>query len=201
MSIKGIVFDKDGTLFDFQSSWGASTFDFLFSLSDGNSSTLDALGYALKFDLKQKVFLSDSIFIAGTARQTMDLIRPIIPRKTEFDIVTAQQLHYSNLEQRPVKDLHKILKRLSDLGYLMNIATNDLEAATVSQLEKVGIANFFIEIIGSDSGYGAKPEPSQLQAISRMIGLEPAEIVMVGDSANDMVAAKSANCRALGVLT
>ena len=201
MSIKGIVFDKDGTLFDFQSSWGASTFDFLSSLSDGNSAILEDLCHVLKFDLEHKVFLLDSIFIAGTARQTIDLLRPIIPKKTEADILTEQQFHYSNLEQRPVKNLHNILERLNDLGYLMSIATNDLEAITISQLKKNNIYNFFIEVIGSDSGYGAKPEPSQLLAISRKIGLEPSEIVMVGDSTHDMIAARRANFRAFGVLT
>ena len=201
MSIKGIIFDKDGTLFDFQSSWGASTFDFLFSLSDGNPETLKNLGHALKFDIEQKIFFPDSIFIAGTAKQTIDLIKPIIPKKTEADILTEQQFHYKNLEQRPVKKLHKILERLNDLGYLMSIATNDLEAVTISQLKKNNIYNFFIEVIGSDSGYGAKPEPSQLLAISQKIGLKPSEIVMVGDSTHDMIAARRANFRAFGVLT
>ena len=201
MSIKGIVFDKDGTLFDFQSSWGSSTFNFLSSLSDGNSATLEDLGHALKFDLEQKIFFPDSIFIAGTARQTMDLLRPIIPKKTEADILAEQQFHYTNLEQRPVKNLYKILKKLSDLGYVLNVATNDLKRPTISQLKQVDIADFFIEIIGSDSGYGAKPESSQLLAISRKIGLEPSEIVMVGDSTHDMIAARRANFRAFGVLT
>ena len=131
----------------------------------------------------------------------MDLIRPIIPKKTETDILAAQQFYFSNLKQRPVKDLYQIIKDLDKLGYLMNIATNDLEAATVYQLEKADIANFFIKIIGSDSGYGAKPEPTQLQAISQMIGLEPSEIVMVGDSIHDMLAAKKAHFKAFGVLT
>ena len=201
MRIKGIVFDKDGTLFDFQSSWGAATFDFLVSLSDGDSSTLNSLGEALEFDLQRKIFFSESIFIAGTAQETMDRLQPIIPKKTEADILTAQQFHYSNLEQKPVKNLHKILKRLYQLGYLMSIATNDLEASAISQLKKSGISEFFTEIIGADSGYGAKPEPFQLLAISEKIGLEPLEIVMVGDSTHDMIAARRANFRACAVLT
>ena len=201
MSIKGIIFDKDGTLFDFQSSWGASTFDFLSSLSDGNSTTLEDLGHALRFDLKQKVFFPDSIFIAGTARQTMDLLRPIIPNQTEGDILEKQQLSYSNLEQIPVKNLHGILKQLNDLGYLLNIATNDLKDSTLTQLKKFDIANFFIEVIGSDSGYGAKPEPSQLLEIARAVGLKASEAVMVGDSVHDMIAARKANFKAIGVLT
>ena len=201
MRIKGIVFDKDGTLFDFQSSWGLATFDFLIGLSDGNSSTLDSLGQALGFDLQQKIFFPDSIFIAGTAQETMDKLKPIIPKKTAEDILTAQRFHYSNLEQKPVKNLDKILKRLNQLGYSINLATNDLEASAISQLKNSNISEFFAEIIGADSGYGAKPEPSQLLAISKKIGLEPSEIVMVGDSTHDMIAARRANFRACAVLT
>jgi phosphoglycolate phosphatase len=131
----------------------------------------------------------------------MDLLRPIIPNQTEADILAKQQIYYSNLEQRPVKNLHKILKQLSDLGYLLNIATNDLKDPTLAQLKKIDIANFFIEIIGSDSGYGAKPEPSQLLEIARTIGLKASEVVMVGDSVHDMIAARKANFKAIGVLT
>ena len=83
----------------------------------------------------------------------------------------------------------------------MNLATNDLEASAISQLKSSGISKFFTEIIGADSGYGAKPEPSQLLAISEKIGLEPSEIVMVGDSTHDMIAARRANFRACAVLT
>lgn len=201
MCIKGIIFDKDGTLFDFQSSWGTSTFNLLLSLSDGNSAILEALGKALKFNLKQKVFYPDSIFISGTARQTMALISPIVPKKSEADILAAQKFHYSNLKQQPVKDLYKILNHLSELGYLLNIATNDLETSTISELKEVGVYKFFNSIIGADSGYGSKPEPSQLIAISQIISLESSEIIMVGDSVNDMVAAKKAHFTAIGVLT
>ena len=56
MNIKGIVFDKDGTLFDFQSSWGETTFKFLRRLSNGNIDVLAKLADELQFDLNKKVF-------------------------------------------------------------------------------------------------------------------------------------------------
>ena len=56
MTIKGVIFDKDGTLFDFQQSWANSTFEFLLTLSANNPHKLNDLARLLKFDIAHKKF-------------------------------------------------------------------------------------------------------------------------------------------------
>ena len=201
MNIKGIVFDKDGTLFDFQSSWGNTTFKFLQTLSNGNIDVLAKLADELQFDLNKKVFYPKSIFIAGTTGETINLIKALMPEKKEEDILAMHAESYSNQKQVPIKDLFNILQNLHDAGYLMSVATNDLVGPTIFQLREANILGFFTYVIGADSGYGAKPSPTQLRELEKRKGLKPSEILMVGDSTHDMIAANRAGFRSFSVLT
>ncbi len=56
-------------------------------------------------------------------------------------------------------------------------------------------------IIGYDSGYGSKPGSGQLEAFLRKTNLSPKEVLMVGDSIYDLVAANKINMPCLGVLS
>ena len=201
MKIKGIIFDKDGTLFDFQSSWGDATARFLKELSDGNLGILNAFAEALKFDLNKKIFLQGSVFIGGTNDETLNLLHSIIPTKTREEVMNIHTDCYLNQKLIPVTNLFRVLKNLSEKGYLMSVATNDLENSTVTQLREAKILNFFTTIIGADSGYGSKPDASQLIEIMKRMGLDPLEMVMVGDSIYDMIAGRSAGLTSIGVLT
>ena len=201
MNIKAIIFDKDGTLFDFQNSWGDTTFEFLKILSGGSAHLLNKLANELNFDLNQKIFHPESIFIAGTTDETITLLQPLIPEKSHNNIRAIQTYCYANQKQIPVKNLFNILQNLYEEGYIMSVATNDLEEPTITQLKDAKILNFFSDVLGADSGYGAKPEPSQLIELKRRKSLKSQEILMVGDSTHDLIAAQKAGFRSFGVLT
>ena len=83
MNIKAIIFDKDGTLFDFQNSWGDITFEFLKILSGENTDLLNKLANELNFNLNQKIFHPESAFIAGTTDETITLLQPLIPEMSK----------------------------------------------------------------------------------------------------------------------
>ena len=83
----------------------------------------------------------------------------------------------------------------------MSVATNDLEGPTKTQLKNAGILNFFSDVLGADSGYGAKPEPLQLIELKRRKRLKSHQLLMVGDSPHDLIAAKNAGVKSFGVLT
>ena len=56
-------------------------------------------------------------------------------------------------------------------------------------------------IIGYDSGYGSKPETGQLEAFLRKTNLLSQEVLMIGDSTYDLVAANKISMPCLGVLS
>lgn len=67
-AIKGLLFDKDGTLFDYQTTWGPWATGFIADLSKGDPHLRDVIAGALEFDL-----------IAGTFRPERAELAPPVP--------------------------------------------------------------------------------------------------------------------------
>ena len=77
----------------------------------------------------------------------------------------------------------------------MAVLTNKPGGATRQIIARLGLARFFREVIGGDSAMGRKPDPAALLHLSRASGIEPSEILMVGDSAVDLETARRAGTR------
>ena len=73
--IDGVIFDKDGTLFDFRSSWGAWTETMLGELAT-NPDTARRLGLVLGYDLATRQFLPGSPVVAMTTPEIADILHP-----------------------------------------------------------------------------------------------------------------------------
>ena len=78
MKIKAILFDKDGTLFHFNDTWGPWFYDILVQLSNGDNNLLKKLSYLLKFNLNDRIFETGSPFISGTEDETIRIINHLI---------------------------------------------------------------------------------------------------------------------------
>ena len=78
MNIRGLIFDKDGTIFKFQESWGKWCDSFLKELSDGDIEILNKTAASLGFSLTEKKFFSDSPFVAGTFENNINRLERVI---------------------------------------------------------------------------------------------------------------------------
>ena len=74
--LRGILFDKDGTLFDFQATWGNWARDLLHRLAGEDTARAQAMAEALRFDLASGRFDRASPVIAGTGDEVVDLLAP-----------------------------------------------------------------------------------------------------------------------------
>jgi phosphoglycolate phosphatase len=81
------------------------------------------------------------------------------------------------------------------------VAPNDTEAPTLRHLQEAGICTAFRMVLACDSGFTPKPAPDMLLAFAESVGVEPGEVLMIGDSAHDIQAARAAGMGALAVLT
>ena len=77
--VKGILFDKDGTLFEFGATWNAWCLRVLDDLSKGDSARRSAMADAVHFDLEAGRFRPDSPVIAGTNRQAAEALSGAMP--------------------------------------------------------------------------------------------------------------------------
>ncbi|MDJ0638780.1 MAG: HAD family hydrolase [Paracoccaceae bacterium] len=195
--IEGIVFDKDGTLFDFQATWSAPFLALLDRVAPGAlyADAAEALGY----DPARGVFRSDSLVIASTTYEVAACLEGIVGRSA-VEIVAIMNEIGGAARQVPVPNLKPVLERLGAERPL-GLVTNDSEAPARAHLAEAGVSTFFDFVAGYDSGFGAKPGPGQLLAFAETVGLMPARVAMVGDSLHDLVAAQAAGMVPVGVLT
>lgn len=197
----GIIFDKDGTLFDFNATWGAFTRGLLEAEAAGDAALVEALAHELGYDLEAARFRPGSIVIAHTADEVAEVILPYLPPQPKSALVARMNARAADVPQVPAADLPGFLDALRGRGLTLGLATNDAEAPARRHLAVHGIEGRFDFIAGYDSGHGAKPGPGQLLAFCAATGLAPGRCTMVGDSTHDLVAARAAGMTAIAVLT
>lgn len=201
MPIDALVFDKDGTLFDFAATWGAFGKAVLLQLSEGDNARAAAMGRAIGFDLVTETYSESSIVIAGTVDEVADALAPCLEGWSRADLVQTLNTASAHAPQVQAVDLAPFLRALRDSGKKLGVATNDGEMPAKQHLASVGIDTYFDFIAGYDSGHGFKPGPGQLLAFSQHVGVDPARVAMVGDSLHDLEAGRAAGMTTIGVLT
>lgn len=199
--IKGLLFDKDGTLFDYQTTWGPWAQKFIALLSKGNSSLEVELADAFEFDLATGRFLTHSHFIADTSEQVFDSVLSVVTDITRNELEAIYYESTSSAALVPPVPLGPLLERFSSGGLKLGIATNDHEEAAYGQLRSADVVSHFDFIAGFNSGFGAKPEPGMQFAFCDAMDLAPENVAMVGDSTHDLESGRRANMPTIGVLT
>ncbi len=200
-SIRGLLFDKDGTLFDFEKTWNSWTSRILTEVSKQSDVSISALADAIDFDLKTGKLLPQSIVIAGTHRQVTAALHTKLPN-WDFEHLESYLLDYViETPQYEVVPLQKFFRKLKSEGLLLGVMTNDAERGAQAHLAAAGILDLLDFVAGSDTGFGCKPAPEPLLAFAKITGLSPDEIAMVGDSLHDLQAAQAAGMMRIAVLT
>ena len=202
--IGGLLFDKDGTLFDFAATWAVVT-DMVLAELAPDAPTAAAMGRAVGYDPRTRRFAPGSAIVAGTLGDNAALWAPFRPdlgagRIAELAGRITDEAVSGGALVPAHPDLAGLLAQLRAEGYRLGLATNDNEAAARHQLRVAGVLDAFDWIAGADSGHGGKPGPGMLLAFARDFGLDPAEVAMIGDSLHDMAMAEAAGLR-VGVLT
>ena len=95
--------------------------------------------------------------------------------------------------------VRETLKWLDGEGVEMALITNKPEQFVAPLLDELKLGRYFRWIIGGDTLPQQKPDPAALLHVMKMAGVEPAQALFVGDSRNDVLAAKAAgvSCAAL----
>lgn len=196
--LQAVIFDKDGTLFDFTKSWGAWTAAVLAEVPR-DAAERDRLARVLRFDDGR--FAPDSPVIASTTPEVAALVHRTLPDRDAAALMDRLVQLSVDIAMVPAVDLRAVLGDLRARGLVLGLATNDTEAPARAHLAGAGVLDLFDFVAGCDSGWGGKPEPGQLQAFARAHGLTPARVAMVGDSRHDLHAARAAGMKAVAVLT
>lgn len=96
-------------------------------------------------------------------------------------------------------NVKETLEQLKEKGYLLAVVTNKPTIHVNPVLSAFGIDHLFDEALGGQSLPAIKPHPAPLYYLCGKFGLAPRQILFVGDSRNDILAAHAAGCPAVGL--
>ncbi len=115
-----------------------------------------------------------------------------------------QRFHYfygQNIcnASRLYPNVKETLQTLFDKGYTLAVVTNKPTKHVRPVLTSFGIADFFAETLGGQSLPAIKPHPAPLYYLCGKFACYPSEMLFVGDSKNDILAAKAIGCQSVGL--
>lgn len=206
MNYRGILFDKDGTLLDFNRSWLPVYRHAALEFADGDEDLAGCLLTEQGYDEAGGRFIGGSLLAVGNNRQIAAAWAARIGREQQLDALSRRlneifgQL--GSQHAAAVDGLAGTLRKLKSEGYRLGVATADSERGIVATLEAFDVLRQFDFLAGYDSGHGVKPEAGMALAFCEQMALEPLEVVMVGDNRHDIEMGRNAGAGlCVGVLT
>jgi len=186
--IRAAIVDLDGTMLD-------TAHDFHVAINRMR----EELGWAP---------LALETIISFVGKGSENLIRRVLavdlaPEQAEqrFDAALASyQRHYANINgdyTTVYPEVEAGLQALRAHGLRLACVTNKPLAFALPLLEKKGLRGYFSVVYGGDSFPTRKPDPTPLLQVCADFDLAPAQVLAIGDSANDALAARAAGCPVL----
>ncbi len=198
--IKGILFDKDGTLLEYEAFWLPVATGAIQALleSHGIDPSLDACALS-------SIGARDGIrgvLCHGTYGDIAEAMNRGLGvdffTSTEVAAAFADNLHRGALLPT-CPNLASVLDRLHGMGIRLALVTSDNETVTGVCLRALGIEDRFDCIFADDGVHPSKPDPYYLNAFCHAFGISPRETAMVGDTLTDMRFARAGGALAIGV--
>jgi phosphoglycolate phosphatase len=109
-----------------------------------------------------------------------------------FEALLEHYWHHVADQSLPFPGVTRQLARFRDAGLKLAVCTNKPIRLTEKLLELLDLAQHFDAVLGGDSLAVRKPDPEHILGTLRAIGSRPERAVMIGDSANDVAAARNA---------
>ncbi len=109
--------------------------------------------------------------------------------------------HYGHLQDvgecsaQPYPGVRETLPVLASAGLALAVVTNKQHRYACGLLDHLGLSGYFDLVVGGDTCERRKPDPLPLQWACERLGVRASSVVMVGDSVNDVQAARGAGMR------
>jgi phosphoglycolate phosphatase len=187
--IKGILFDKDGTLLDYDESWLPVNRELARIALKATPNLADRLLLGLRHGPVTGHIVPDSLLAAGNTRQIADgLVAAGSPVSMPIEL-TRQARRTLFQRRRVFRAGHRsagFFARLHARGFKLGVASSDNERSIRQTASRFGFAEYVDYVAGYDSGFGVKPEAGMVLGFCAATGLDPSEVAVVGDNNHDL---------------
>ena len=204
MRIRGLLFDKDGTLIDYHASWMPINRQVALFAADGDLALADRLLTHGGYDAATGRVRANTPLAAGTPDEIAACFAEMLGGPVRGDLAgeVSRIFHAGGGSSVLVPDAVAALDIFRACAGHLGIATSDSKAGLTASLAPHGILDRFDFHAAYDSGHGLKPGPGMALAFCAACGLDPAEICVIGDNRHDIDMGRSAGAAmVIGVLT
>lgn len=207
--IELIVFDKDGTLIEFDRMWRDWVAALGRDLSAGTGRPLvDQVFGLMGVDPASGLIYPHGLLAATPMARLRELViealedEGVARERAEAAMRSAWHPPDPVALATPVTDLPALFDRLEARGIRSGVATADDRRPTERTLAALRIAERLDAISCADDGYPTKPFPDPVLRIAAAVGIPVARTAVVGDAPSDMRMGRAAGARlVVGVLT
>lgn len=204
MPIRAILFDKDGTLVDFDRTWGPAVEAVLRQLAGENATLYRELLNDSGVKRNGAHFRPDALIISEPTNVFAARWATMLGRRADpgfFREVDRLLGNATSDHLVAIGDPKAIMGALAERGYRLGLNTNDAEATARAHARSLGVERMLMFIAGYDSGFGAKPSSGPAVAFATAVNVPIMDVVVVGDTAHDVAMARAAGCKVVVVLS
>ena len=204
-----VIFDKDGTLLDFDQMWGGWALEIARRLEGASGKPMiDLLSKTWGFDPITQHVEPDGELAGKTLAYLHDLTLTTL-HSAGFDgdaanriVAAAWHLPDSMSLVRPIINLESLFIQLHSRNIKIAIATLDDRAPTQTTFTELGVLNYVDALVCADDGVELKPAPDMIFKVCHDLNLQPSQCAMIGDSVSDLQMGRNARVgMTVGVLT
>jgi HAD superfamily hydrolase (TIGR01509 family) len=184
--VKAVIFDVDGTLIDSVDLHARAWQDifYKYGVNTDFQAVRDQIGKG--GDKLMKIFLSPE----QIARQGEEI------EAERTDLFKRKYLP----KVKPFPELHDLFTRLRNDGIKIALASSAKDDELEAYKKITGIGPFLAEDSSSDDVSNSKPDPDVFRAAQKKLGVEPGNIIAVGDTQYDAESAGKAGMATIGLL-
>lgn len=206
---QAIIFDKDGTLIDFDAMWGGWTIHLAEQLRLASGLDVrETLCLKMGYDTNSKKVLTNSLLASSPMSLLYDLTVEVmhsqgLEKQEALKVVEkAWCIPDPVILARPLTDMRALFGQLSELGIKVAIATADDRAPTQAMVDAFDIGEYLSCMVCADDDIPSKPAPDMVLSLCEQMDIEPSKVVVIGDTASDLRMARAAGAGlTVGVLS
>jgi phosphoglycolate phosphatase len=200
-----VVFDKDGTLIDFELAWGQRIRDWIACIVEmtGEDEELSQrLFQTVGYDPARREVSIEGPILAASGNTMKILAAAVLYQKMSIPWHQAEKIGadtlrsifstpLSDAEIQPLGDVKGTICRLREAGVTIAVATADNRTITEHCLEVLEIRQDVSLLMCGDDPLPQKPDQAVLQHIASELGTETDNILMIGDTINDLLTGRN----------